>query len=301
MREYLRPGSIFYDCGANVGWLTVLGSRLVGPKGTVVAFEPGSAIDMLADGVREANAFNVHVEYAAVSSTTGHAMFKNEEYNQIGALSADGGVKVKTWSLDDYVAHSGLIPDMIKFDLEGHEAQAIRGSAGLIAEHSPLIVFEQMKDDLAAIGILQGMGYRITNLHTYQPINSPADFPGVVQNLLAWRPGLHKPMDMNREALPSIEFERDGPLHTAASGPLRAGVYLFQAHLPNDQAHAKFHMTLTDYFLASHSPLFWLAESYGTMVARLADGEQAIITLETEADAAMRPLEVFRLTRAAEA
>lgn len=298
LRANLKPGAVFFDCGANVGWLTVLGSRLVGPRGLVVAFEPGSAIDSLADGVREANAFNVHIEHAAVSSVTGYAMFKNEEYNQAGALSTDGDDRVKTWSLDDYVAGTGLVPEVIKFDLEGHEAEAIRGCAGLISAHRPLIVFEQMKDDLSAIGLLQGMGYRVTNLHTYLPVDSAADFPGVVQNLVAWKPGFHKVMDMGRENLPSVAFHREGGLHTASPGPMAAGFYLFEAVLPNDQAPAKFHMTLPDYHLASHSPLYWLSQSYGTMAAVLEDGEAAVITLETEADITLPPLRVFRLTAA---
>src|SRR4051812_19476111 len=36
----LRSGGVFYDLGANVGFFTLLASRLVGPGGSVVAFEP---------------------------------------------------------------------------------------------------------------------------------------------------------------------------------------------------------------------------------------------------------------------
>ena len=38
--NYLAPGSVFYDIGANVGFFSVLGCRLVGPTGQVHCFEP---------------------------------------------------------------------------------------------------------------------------------------------------------------------------------------------------------------------------------------------------------------------
>src|SRR5690606_34921798 len=43
MRRVLRPGDTFIDGGANLGILTLIGSRLVGPSGRVYAFEPQAA------------------------------------------------------------------------------------------------------------------------------------------------------------------------------------------------------------------------------------------------------------------
>src|SRR5204863_8297238 len=39
-RRLLAPGDVFYDIGASVGFCTLVGARLVGPRGRVVAFEP---------------------------------------------------------------------------------------------------------------------------------------------------------------------------------------------------------------------------------------------------------------------
>ena len=39
---HLKPGMTFIDVGANIGFFTVLASRLVGPEGRVIAFEPNS-------------------------------------------------------------------------------------------------------------------------------------------------------------------------------------------------------------------------------------------------------------------
>src|SRR5215218_2287703 len=40
LRRLLAPGDVFYDVGANVGFFTLVGARLVGEGGRVVAFEP---------------------------------------------------------------------------------------------------------------------------------------------------------------------------------------------------------------------------------------------------------------------
>ena len=39
-REQLKPGMTFIDVGANIGYFTVLASRLVGPEGRVIGFKP---------------------------------------------------------------------------------------------------------------------------------------------------------------------------------------------------------------------------------------------------------------------
>ena len=39
LQKYLRPGMIFYDVGANIGFFSLLAARLVGEQGSVVAFE----------------------------------------------------------------------------------------------------------------------------------------------------------------------------------------------------------------------------------------------------------------------
>src|ERR1043165_45133 len=36
----IKPGAVVYDIGANVGFYTLLASRLAGPQGRVYAFEP---------------------------------------------------------------------------------------------------------------------------------------------------------------------------------------------------------------------------------------------------------------------
>src|SRR6266516_2742793 len=40
MKTYLRPGDTFWDIGANIGWFSLLASKIVGSNGKVFSFEP---------------------------------------------------------------------------------------------------------------------------------------------------------------------------------------------------------------------------------------------------------------------
>src|SRR5207253_4151635 len=39
LRHFLKPGSVFLDCGANIGYFSVLAGGLVGPTGRVISVE----------------------------------------------------------------------------------------------------------------------------------------------------------------------------------------------------------------------------------------------------------------------
>src|SRR5438445_6767915 len=50
LRKLIVPGMVCWDVGANIGFYTCLFSRLIGPKGKVVSFEPLSATRKMLDG-----------------------------------------------------------------------------------------------------------------------------------------------------------------------------------------------------------------------------------------------------------
>ena len=44
IRDHLERGQTFWDIGANVGWFSVFASKIVGPSGRVVSFEPSPEV-----------------------------------------------------------------------------------------------------------------------------------------------------------------------------------------------------------------------------------------------------------------
>ena len=68
----VKPGDTVVDAGANTGYYTLIGSRLVGDKGKVYAFEPEPAnFELLQKNVRLNGLSNVVLERKALSNRNG--------------------------------------------------------------------------------------------------------------------------------------------------------------------------------------------------------------------------------------
>ena len=76
LQKYLRPGMVFYDIGANIGFFSLLAARVMGSQGRIVAFEADPEI---AARLREHVARNqgalISVEEKAVWSSSDSVSF----------------------------------------------------------------------------------------------------------------------------------------------------------------------------------------------------------------------------------
>src|SRR5436190_21304843 len=79
----LRPGDVFYDVGANVGFLSLIAARIVGPDGHVYSFEPMPEIARAVGRNAALNGFdNVTVVEVALADLAGEAVLRIPEVNQ---------------------------------------------------------------------------------------------------------------------------------------------------------------------------------------------------------------------------
>jgi FkbM family methyltransferase len=174
LQKYLRHGMVFYDIGANIGFFSLLASRLVGPQGRIVAFEADPEI---AARLREHVARNrgalVSVEEKAVWSSSDSVSFVRADVGTspdrgLGHViargvneMAQGTIHVQAVSLDEYAA--GFVsPDFVKCDVEGAEVEVFRGALKLLAEKKPAILCEMHSEENRRILLEQfaGLGYR---------------------------------------------------------------------------------------------------------------------------------------------
>jgi FkbM family methyltransferase len=269
LREVLKPGDTVFDLGANAGWIAMVMSRLVGPTGRVIAFEPGPVVSDLATNLNEQRCVNTYIENAGITAETGYANFVVTDDSQSGSIARDERgtrITVKTWALSDYCLTHNIYPSVIKMDIEGSERDAIFGATDLISSTHPLIIFEQSRDDLRAISLLRDFGYSITNLHDYEPCNSTKDFRGIVQNLVAWKPG-HKTFlnGMRHDLFMEVPISAENGFLTTGPIDLPAGRYVIFTDLPNQPADLR-----VSYRIeidgktrgASDGTLYWLSTSY---------------------------------------
>jgi FkbM family methyltransferase len=167
LHDVLRPGQVFVDVGANVGYFTLLGAQLVGREGRVVAVEahPG-----LFDILRRNVVMNGHRgtvtlwNRAAWSEPTQLSFHRRVHYSansSVGSVNAEGlselgdsedVVEVEAARLDDLLEGVDRV-DVLKIDVEGAEVQAFRGlSRVLKANPEIVIMFEWSPEQLHQVG-----------------------------------------------------------------------------------------------------------------------------------------------------
>lgn len=137
----LKPGDTFVDVGANVGYYTIVASRIVGETGRVYAFEPDpESFAILEANVRLNGLDNVILEQKAVSNGPGTLELFLAEANrgdhrlyQPKHGPARESVVVEAVSLDDYFANREEKVDFIKIDTQGAEGVIFEGLMGLAA------------------------------------------------------------------------------------------------------------------------------------------------------------------------
>jgi len=137
----VREDSVVFDIGAHVGFYTLLASVLVGPRGSVFAFEPLPAnLLYLKEHLRLNKIDNVTVVEAAVSDRCGTAFFDEGPNSSMGHISSNGRLQVETVALDEFIAKGEVpLPDYIKIDIEGAEALALSGAKSMLAQSHPTI------------------------------------------------------------------------------------------------------------------------------------------------------------------
>ena len=147
--DLLKPGMFVVDIGANIGLYTILSSSRVGPKGKVVAIEPEPTNCSYIAKSLAANQFtNGTIHQKALSDKNGEiTLFLCESNNADHRIydAAEGstslgrkGVSIPTARLDDLLGEDRSKVDLIKMDIQGAEAIALKGMLGTLTANPKL-------------------------------------------------------------------------------------------------------------------------------------------------------------------
>ena len=150
----LKPGSCFIDGGANIGFFSLIASKIVGQTGTVFSFEPTPLTHTyLKKNINVNNASNIIISKYGLSSSKKQLpfqIFDNPEGNSVISDKAceltyeNEIIKINTISIDEFCTENKIARiDLIKLDIEGQELEAIKGAKKVLLEnHSIKIIFE---------------------------------------------------------------------------------------------------------------------------------------------------------------
>ncbi|MDR1334364.1 MAG: FkbM family methyltransferase [Holosporaceae bacterium] len=207
--KLLPSGGTFIDVGANMGYVSLLASKVVGREGRIFALEPSSRdFARLSDNVAINNLNQViSPRRLAICEKNGtaHLIISSEERNALNTLGSEISCKgveketteeVETSTLDAFVeGEGGKIAriDVIQLDIEGSEVKALLGARNAIEKYRPALIISANRSALKSCntdcGELQKtideMGYRV-----YRMAEEPVFALELVSDLSQTKPGI---------------------------------------------------------------------------------------------------------------
>ncbi|MCO1580333.1 FkbM family methyltransferase [Crossiella sp. SN42] len=198
LRRRLRPGDVFVDCGANIGYFSLVAAHLVGPAGRVVAVEASPSVCAVLRGNLALNRVGtVRTVPKAVSDRAQTLAF----YQPVpGAPSVTTSVRpseadVPVFEVDALPLAELVRPEelrrarLIKIDVEGGEHVALAGlrpvlgelrpEAEIVVEVSQRLLASQSHTVAETVELLTSQGfhpYRLAN--SYRPSSYVDTAPG---------------------------------------------------------------------------------------------------------------------------
>lgn len=186
--DFVRPGNVVWDVGANQGLFAFAAAHRVGPRGHVLAIEADTWLVALlrASSLEQPRrSGRVTVIPAAVAQGIALRSFclarrtRATNYLAEYGTSQTGGAReaqtVITVSLD-FLLEQTCAPDFIKIDVEGAELEVLRGGQRLLAAHRPTIACEVSEHNATAVTqLLQGHDYQLFDADAPNGVRSPVE------------------------------------------------------------------------------------------------------------------------------
>lgn len=188
--EWVQPGQVAYDVGANIGAISLLLAAAVGEGGRVFAFEalPANLARLRANLALNPCGARVVVVSGAVVDAPGQAQFLVAPSTGMGKALGSAGrenvtytemITVEAIALDHFVYAAGHpAPQVVKMDIEGGERLALPGMRCLLEEARPLLFLELHGGEAAQVAweCLSAAGYNLCRMAPgYPPVSSPSE------------------------------------------------------------------------------------------------------------------------------
>lgn len=166
LERILRTGDVYVDVGANIGFMTINGAKVVGDNGRVIAIEPEPRVlTKLRHNVEINCANNVTIVPRAIGEYIGTAIFSVATEEGLSRLDHGLGdnpcmvllekIEVPVTTLDSLIEEvvPGRPVRLVKMDIEGFEYSVFKGARKLLHRAETIFIFESNSGALAQNGL----------------------------------------------------------------------------------------------------------------------------------------------------
>lgn len=177
--KYINEGDVILDVGANIGTHTVFFAKKVKEKGRIYAFEPQRILfQNLCANVSLNWLTNVECYNMAIGKSPGHIFVPHLNYLQrknFGGLrlgTFTEGDKIRLETIDNFKLEKC---NLIKIDVEGMEADVLKGATKTITKYKPILFVENNteKHSKNIIRCIEKLGYiAYWHIHPYYNKNN---------------------------------------------------------------------------------------------------------------------------------
>jgi FkbM family methyltransferase len=154
VKEFIEPGDVVWDIGANIGLFSFAAASIAGPEGLVVALEPDAwLVQLLRRSALEqpAGSASVQVVPAAVASEVSLRTLCLASRSRAANYLAEFGTTQTGGSREqqsviavtlDWLMDSLPAPSVLKIDVEGAELEVLKGAHRLFETVRPVVFCE---------------------------------------------------------------------------------------------------------------------------------------------------------------
>ncbi len=165
----IREGDVVFDIGANVGFYSLIASKLTGSTGKVYAFEPAPKnLNYLKRHIEINKCINSTVVSGAVSNKKDLMYFDDGDHAATGSLSKKhGALLVPTFDLDSLIDDEIITPpNLMKVDVEGAEFDVLTGGQRMLEKYHPTVFLATHNTGVhkECLNLLRSLNYKLESI-----------------------------------------------------------------------------------------------------------------------------------------
>jgi FkbM family methyltransferase len=145
IKKSLKPGDVFLDLGANIGFFSLLAASIVQDTGKVISVEPNMQnLQLLYASILENHFTNINILPFAASDCfqiLNLTSFGSNGLVGIPQTNQSNSQFVQSVAIDELLQNERKI-SLVKLDIEGYEPLALKGIENILIKHNPIIISE---------------------------------------------------------------------------------------------------------------------------------------------------------------